>query len=151
MEKRRCVVCRKTFTPTGRAPRQRFCGHPECQKERRRRSQKKLRRRDADHRENDQRAQQQWAKKHPGYSKAYRQSHPHYTQKNLLQQHERDAKRRGKGAKKAAMGGGKQANEAASKSIDPVKSGTYELRLANTDVLANEDTIKVEISVISDT
>lgn len=151
MQKRRCVVCRKTFMPTGRAPKQRFCGDPQCQKERRRRSQKKMRRRDTDYRENDQRSQREWAQKHPGYSKAYRESHPQYTQKNLLQQHERDAKRRGKGAKKVAMGGGNQANEAAPKSIDPFKSGAYELRLANSDVLANEDAIQVEISVLSNT
>jgi hypothetical protein len=148
MEKRRCAVCRKTFTPTRRVAKQRFCADPECQKERRRRKQKKKRRRDEDYRENDQRAQREWAKKHPQYWKAYRESHPEYTEKNLQQQHQRDAKG---GEKGAVVGRGQQGlrvTEDAPQSKEPFKSGIYELRLANSGVLANEDSMKVEISLL---
>ena len=145
MEKRRCVVCRKTFTPTGRVRDQRFCALPECQKERRRRGQKKKRRRDEDYQENDERAQREWTKKHPGYFKAYRESHPDYTEKNLQQQRQRDAKRREAAKKKDVEPGGIQMPKG------PLESGTYELRLANSDVLVNEDSIKVKIAVLSAT
>jgi hypothetical protein len=151
--KRRCAACREWFTPSVRVPGQRYCGEERCQRARRRVWQKKKRRGDPDYRENEQRAQQARSEKHPEYWKQYRQKNPEYTQKNRKRQMERDAKRRGTGRKQGVKRGERRvlANEDASRATLPIKSGTYELKMAGADVLANGDAIRVEISVLSAT
>jgi hypothetical protein len=142
VNKRRCVVCRKTFTPTKRVPDQRYCADQHCQGERRRRSQKQKRRLDADYRENDQRAQRSWRKRNPQYQKNYRKGHPEYTQRNLLQQHGRDKKRRG-------AAGAAKARKRVLVNVNASPAGSP--GMANRRVLVNEDSIVVEISVVSAT
>jgi len=148
MEKRRCVVCRKTFEPTERVPDQRFCADESCQKERRRRAQKKKRRGDADYRENDQSAQRSWRQRNPGYQSNYRRAHPDYAQRNRVQQHDRDKNRRGT-ADVAVAKSVLLVNEDSSKRMSPLISGTYQLKSGGAGVLVNEDPIALKMSFLS--
>jgi hypothetical protein len=136
--KRRCVVCRGTIKLTRRNPDQHYCAARDCQRERRRRTQKHKRSTDPDYRENDLKAQREWRKRNPQYQKNYRQANPQYTQRNLQQQHTRDKNRRG--AADAATPGKKVVvNVNVSKADSP--------GAASRRVLANEDSIAVEISL----
>ena len=82
MENKRCAGCRGRFTPRPQTPRQRFCSARACQRERRRRWQHEKRGSDRDYRENQARAQQRWAQRHPQYWREYRTTHPEYTARN---------------------------------------------------------------------
>jgi len=150
MKKRPCAACRKQFTPNAHVPEQRFCQDTRCQRERRRRWQKSKRREDADYRENERRAQGNWAERHPGYWRTYRGSHPEYRESNRLRQRRRDERRRGAHGRGGA--GRVLANGDESTPISPLRSGTYELRPAEVDctVLANGDAWRVHIAVLSE-
>jgi hypothetical protein len=146
MKSRRCAACKKAFKPNVRAKTQRFCSQKSCQRERRRREQKNRRRSDPDYRANERRAQERRREKNPHYSRDYRQKNPDYTQRNRLQQHERDKKRRSPNVTNERL----LATEASSTGIPSVKSGIYELRpVAAEGVLATEASLTVEISVLS--
>lgn len=148
MPKRSCAACRKQFTPKVHVPQQRFCAEKRCQRERRRRWQKRKRRGDTDYRDNERRAQRSWAERHPGYWRAWRGEHREYREGNRLRQRRRDARRRGGAA--VAPAGGVLANGDASGPILPLRSGTYELRAVNegAGVLANGDVWKVQIAML---
>lgn len=153
MKRPRCAGCRKAFTPSVRVSEQRYCADPLCQRERRRIWQSRKRRSDPDYRETEQITQQIWREEHPDYSKDYRQKHPKYAQENRRQQPARDAKRRGKRRRRGVKLGPKRvlANVDAAGVNRPIKSGTYELKMTGENALANGDSIRVEISVLSAT
>jgi hypothetical protein len=151
MQKRPCRACRKMFEPNPQSPQQDFCSEEPCQQERRRRWQKDKRRRDADYRDNDRRAQDAWTSRHPDYWKEYRRQHPEYTEHNRRAQRERDRQRRGTGRASVAS---VLANEDVSTSNSPLKSGIYELKPVKpggAPLLANEDVWRVKIAVLPGT
>jgi len=131
-------VCRRTIKLTRRNPEQHYCSARGCQRERRRRTQKHKRRTDPDYKENDLEAQREWRKRNPQYQKDYRQANPQYTQRNRQQQHTRDKNRRG-AADSAKPGKKVVVNVNVSKAGSPGVAGRR--------VLANEDSIAVEISL----
>jgi hypothetical protein len=135
------------FAPKARVPDQSFCEDERCQRERRRRWQKKKRRGDADYRDNERRAQRHWAERNPEYWREYRREHPEYTRHNRRQQRDRDQQRRRRvnGAERVL------ANGDASRPPLPLPSGTYELKPVappGAAVLANEDVWRVQIAVL---
>jgi hypothetical protein len=91
---RKCKACGGHFAPRPQNSNQQFCSKPECQRERKRRWQKHKRATDADYRENQARARQQWAQRHPDYWRRYRRDHPDYAARNRILQRERDRRRR---------------------------------------------------------
>jgi hypothetical protein len=58
------LSCGQRFRPCPQAPGQLYCSEKACQRERRRRWQREKQRNDADHRDNQRRAQRAWAAKH---------------------------------------------------------------------------------------
>lgn len=94
MAKRRCVSCGRHFVPCAHVPGQRYCSAPACQRERRRRWQRRKRREDPDYRDNQAQAQQRWAQRHSEYWRDYRQHHPDYSQRNRQRQRQRNQQRR---------------------------------------------------------
>ena len=146
MQKRRCRACRKMFVLKAQAPGQCFCEDERCQKERRRRWQKKKRHSDADYRDNERRAQRSWTERHPEYWQDYRREHPEYAERNRQQQRDRDRRRRGVNGAQPVL-----ANEDASPAILPLPSGTYDLKPVlpgGSAMLANEDVWRVHIAVL---
>ena len=63
---RLCLACGNSFHPLLRVPNQRYCSAAACQRERRRRWQRRRLRVDADYRDNQARAQAQMARSSPG-------------------------------------------------------------------------------------
>jgi hypothetical protein len=159
METQRCAGCGQRFAPRPQTPTQRFCSSPACQRERRRRWQRERRRHDPDYRENQARAQHQWAAAHPEYWRQYRAEHPEYAARNRAQQRERDQRRRGGGAalleSAAPQGhaaGAELAKSDAYASIAPLPTGTYELIRVDPDpgaALAKKNAWTVEIRALS--
>jgi hypothetical protein len=93
-EERRCLCCGGAFRPRAQTPKQRYCSQRRCQQARKRAWQKAKRESDPDYRENQRRAQQRWAARHPEYWRAWRQKHPNYTARQ--RQGERSARRNGR-------------------------------------------------------
>ena len=147
MDERRCVACRRVFRVRAQTPKQRYCSAPECQRERRRRWQREKRGSDPDYRENQVRAQQGWAKRHPEYWRHYRAEHPEYSAANRAAQRERDRRRRDREA--TPRGSGDLAKMDASPALSSALSGTYRL-IPVTRGLAKMDAWTVEIHPISE-
>jgi hypothetical protein len=139
MECHRCAACGTAFRPGKQIPGQRYCSREACQRARRRRWQKRKLQDDADYRANQVQAQQAWAGRHDGYWREYRANHPDYTDRNRLEQRQRDRRRRA--ADLAKMD--------ASTPIHPVPSGTYRLVPEVGGDLAKMDAWTVKITVIS--
>ncbi len=136
---RRCVACGSLFHPLSHVPNQRFCSAPNCQRERRRRSQRQHMRADADYRENQLRAQASWRARHPDYWRQYRATHPAYSKRNSVLQLKRNARRRS----------GVIANMDTSSFARPLSSGFYVLRRASEEALAKMNAYIVHITVLS--
>lgn len=96
MSRRRCPACGQSFVPHPCVPCQKYCSSLKCQKARRRDYQAQKMRNDPAYRENQQRAQENWRKEHPGYWQGYRKDHPEYVQLNREKQRERNSRRRAK-------------------------------------------------------
>jgi hypothetical protein len=139
MQSRRCVACGQVFHPRAQSPNQCYCALPACQRERRRRWQRARRRDDPAYQENQAQAQRAWAERHPDYWREYRRTHPDYRERNRVQQHERDGRRREPVLAKMD----------ASTRDSPVPSGTYRLSPVLADGLAKMDAWTVEIVVLS--
>jgi len=91
---RRCLACGKLFTPNPCVPRQQYCSAVECQKTRRRLTQKLKMANDSAYRDNQRRAQKQWRDSNKSYWQRYRAEHPEYAQRNREQQRERNRRQR---------------------------------------------------------
>jgi len=142
--RRRCESCGRGFRPCPQTPGQRYCGEPECQRERRRRRQREKRRSDPDYRDNQRRAQRAWAARHGGYWREWRGRNREYCERNRAGQQERDRRRRAAGT---------LAKMHPSLPDLPVPSGTYRLVPAGArtgdEVLAKMDAWTVKIDVIT--
>ena len=147
MEKRRCAACRKLFHPCPQSPGQKFCSAAQCQRERKRRWQKARRAADADYRDNDVQANQQWRSRHPDYWRAYRRQHPQSVTRNRDKQHDRDRAKRLKPPQPPC--GPDLANEDASRLQLPVETGTYRMIPVTGGDLANENAYLVKIALVS--
>lgn len=82
----RCAACNRPFRARSQCPRQAYCNHSECQRERRRRWQRAKRLADPDYRYNQRSAQRAWAGRNPTYWCRYRKAHPQYCERNRKQQ-----------------------------------------------------------------
>ena len=127
------------FHPRPQTPEQGYCASPECQRERRRRWQYARRQSDPEYRDNQSRAQQSWAERHPNYWREYRRTHQDYHERNLILQRKRDAQRRERVLAKMD----------ASTGDSPVPSGTYRLSTVAHEDLAKMDAWTVRITVVS--
>jgi hypothetical protein len=139
MERRRCVACGEAFLPRSQVPDQMYCSESDCQRARRRRWQRAKRQSDADYRENQARAQRAWVRDHRDYWRAYRCTHPQYSESNRIAARERQRERRA--AQFAKMD--------ASKALSPIPSGTYRLVPAGAAEFAKMDAWIVEMTLIS--
>jgi hypothetical protein len=143
MQCRQCAACGASFRPCPQISTQRFCGQPDCQRERRRRWKRGKRQTDADYRENQARAQHAWSERHPGYWGEYRRQHPQYTERNRQQQRVRNARR------DAQEGSGVIAKGNASEGFGPEFSGTYVLTPVAQEAIAKRNAWTVKITALS--
>ena len=140
MKKRRCRACGRLFLPDPRVKAHRYCSERSCQRERKRRWQKKKLGEDPAYRANQQDAQKRWRAKHPDYWRDYRKRHSDYESRNRELQGERNRRRRERAAGIAKM----DASEGKS-SIIP---GHYHLVPLGSGTIAKMDSIKVKIDII---
>lgn len=140
MESKRCACCGKVFDPRAQTPKQTYCAFATCQRERRRRWQQARRQNDPDYRDNQARAQDAWAARHPDYWREYRQTHPQYSERNRRLQRERDARR----AERVLL-----AKMDVSTCETSVPSGLYRLTPVTRDDLAKSDAWMVQITAVS--
>ena len=99
----RCQACGKEFTPHPSVPRQQYCSAVECQRTRRRRTQKRKMAEDPDYRDNQRRAQKHWRDSNGNYWRSYRAGHPEYVQRNRERQRGRNSRLRGQGPRPLAI------------------------------------------------
>ena len=139
---RRCLACGQSFTPRPCVRRQQYCSAVECQKTRRRLTQKRKMAEDPDYRDNQKRAQKQWRDTHQSYWRNYRIAHPEYVQRNLERQRERNSLRRGQPCREIA-----KMNELPRKS--PFISGKFMLAPFPVNGVAKMGELLVEITAIN--
>lgn len=84
-----CVSCHDDFIPRFNIHGQRFCGKKECQRKRRAQWQRKKLLEDADYREHQKKARENWRGEHRDYMRAYRRTHPAYRERDRQQRRER--------------------------------------------------------------
>jgi len=109
-----CAHCQQFFVPNPRIKNQRYCSHPACQRARKTLWQKQKLKADSDYKANQQDCQKQWRENHPDYWHNWRAAHPKYTERNRIQQQERNRQRTFKIAKMDV-----------SKTENFIKSGCY--------------------------
>jgi len=93
MEDRRCRYCRQVFKPASYHPQQQVCGHPACQRQRRRDYHRQKIASDPVYQQVCLESPRKWRKANPDYWKKYRQDHPEQVERNRQQQRLRDQKR----------------------------------------------------------
>lgn len=140
MEERRCSACGRLFRPWPQAKNQRYCSEDSCQKERKRRWQKKKRAEDPAYRANQLDANKRWREKNPDYWRDYRKRHSEYVRRNLELQRERNRRRR--------HGSGPIAKMDAWDSESPLMTGYFQLVPLGSGTVAKMDAINVKIEVI---
>jgi hypothetical protein len=118
---------------------QRYCSAFECQRERRRLSQRGSRHNDPDYKDNQSRAQAAWRKRNPDYWREYRRSHPKYQERNRRLQRKRNGKQQTKNIAKMDVFEGPS----------PLPSGIYRLVRVDGVGIAKMDEWTVEITIIS--
>ena len=89
-----CPHCKMSFKPHIRAPHQKVCGNPGCQKRRRSEYHRSRIKTNPDYRETVKDSKKKWRDANPGYMKRYRQAHPEQAERNRITQQLRDQKRR---------------------------------------------------------
>lgn len=139
MQSKQCAGCGKAFHARAQTPKQAYCCSAACQRERRRRWQYARRQSDPEYRDNQSRAQESWAERHPDYWREYRRTHQDYRERNRSLQRERDARRRERVLAKMDVSTGDS----------PVPSGTYRLTPVTREDLAKMDAWMVRITVVS--
>lgn len=84
-KKRRCQICHKWFLPDPRtAYKQTCCSAPNCQKQRKARTDINWRQKNPDYDKSRKAKIRQWAAGPPGYWQSYRRSHPQYVLRDNL-------------------------------------------------------------------
>lgn len=97
--KRRCPYCNAIYFPDPRIKdRQRACKEQECQRRRKRESQRRWVKRNPGYFRGRYPNTKEWLSTHPDYIKRYRETHPEYVKRNREAQRQRDNRRR-KGCK----------------------------------------------------
>lgn len=139
MESKRCAACGCAFHPRPQNPAQCHCSAPACQRERRRRWQRAKRRDDPDYRDNQQRAQQAWCRRHPDYWRQYRARTRQHAEARNTRQREHDGHRRDDGAAKTDV----------STPFIALPSGTYRMSRMADGKPAKMAVWMVKITVIS--
>lgn len=134
MATKRCKACGRNFAPRPQTKKQQYCSDPACQRERRRRTQAEKRASNSSVRASDAQYFKDWSAKNPGYWKDYRARNPEYVERNRNQQRERNRARIAKDALSQPQA---------------LASGLYRLIPASLDMLANENTWMVEITILS--
>ena len=146
MDRKRCTACNDLFTPRRNVPDQTYCSKPECQRERRRRWQRRKLKDDPDYRANQVAAQRRWRERHPDYWRRYRRDHPAYTERNRQRQRQRNRKR-------DPPVTGPSAPAVAKMDAYPLQSvlpsGTYRLVPVSDGGIAKMDAYLVEMHVLS--
>ncbi len=140
--KRKCLCCRRLFTPRRNVPDQLYCSCKRCQNARRQRWRKQKLANDPDYKANQQASQQRWCEKNPDYWQRYRASHPKYTQRNRELQCLRNQKRRVDASARIAK------RYASSDQID-VKSGVYKIIPVDGSSIAKRYALIARLDVIS--
>jgi hypothetical protein len=141
MDFKRCTACGRKFLRCPQVPGQRYCSTLQCQRERRRRSQRAMRQHDPDYKDNQSRAQKAWSKRNPNYWREYRRTHPKCLERNRRLQRERNRK---SGSKKIAK-------MVVSAPNSPAPSGIYRLVPVGGSEIAKMDAWTVEITFLSNT
>lgn len=134
MPKKYCKACGDEFTSWPQIRNQKFCSNPECQRERRRRSQAARRAKNPDQKSSDAQYFQDWAAKNPDYWQNYRANHPEYVERNRKQQSVRSSARIAKDSVSA---------------LKALPGGRYRLVALDSRGVANEAAWIVEILVLS--
>ena len=127
-----CPCCKRKFVPHPAVKHQQYCGSADCQRARKRKWQKEKLANDRDYRENQAYAQREWRRRNKGYWKEYRKKNPAYTEKNRLQQRERN----------------RIANMDELHAKTAISSGRYRL-VPLYGTIANMDELIVEIGVVT--
>ena len=138
MSTRSCAACGKLFVPRPQNPNQQFCSEPECQRERRRRTQAERRANKPETGANSAQYYRDWRIKNPDYWKHYRATHPEYAERNRIQQRQRNKARKNFDI----------ANEAVWPA-HPFIGGLFRLSPVTGRKIANEAAWIVQISVLS--
>ena len=94
MSDRRCGYCHQPFQPSLFRPQQLVCGHPDCQRQRRRDYHRRKIETDPLYRQVCRDSQRKWRDLHPDYPRQYRQTHPESVRSNRQGQRRRDRQRR---------------------------------------------------------
>jgi hypothetical protein len=139
MKLKQCMACDQNFLPCPQVPNQCFCSALACQKERRRRWQRDKLKTDPAYQDNQNRAQQAWLQRNPGYWSQYREKHPDYLELNRIKQQTRNRLQENK----------KIAKMNASFPALPMQSGVYVLSNPRDLEVAKMDAWIVEIRFIS--
>ncbi len=141
MKKPRCMACGRVFQQNPRVKAQKYCSAHCCQKERKRRWQKKKRAEDPVYDANQRDVQKRWRERNPDYWRDYRKRHPEYVLRNKERQRERNRLKRLKSGPVAKMD--------ASEGKSDIIPGNYQLVPLDEQMIAEMDSINVRIEVIS--
>ena len=138
MESRRCTACGQVFRPRPQVPQQCYCAAPVCQRERRRHWQQAKRKSDPAYQDNQTSAQLAWHKRNPDYWREYRRTHPEYSERNRMQQRERNDRRRERLIAKMDV----------STVVFPIPSGRYQISQPSAVGIAKMDAWTVQITLL---
>ena len=90
---RRCPYCQRTFQLSPYRRQQRVCSQPDCQRRRRADYHRRKIQSDLVYADVVKDSRKSWREEHPGYQKAYWQTHPEAAEHNRQQQRRRDRRR----------------------------------------------------------
>lgn len=97
-KKKRCEICHQWFSPHPRAPHQRCCSNPACQKKRKVRANKNWNQKNPGYGKGRKLKIRAWAKEYPDYWRKYRKEHPDYAARDNRRR--RSARQQAKNAAK---------------------------------------------------
>jgi hypothetical protein len=143
---KRCECCHDKLPWVPSVRKHRYCSKPGCQKERKKKWQRRKLATDSVYRESQADANRQWRAKNGGYWKNYREKHPAYMERNRELQRERNRKRpRKRDLPKSPV----IAKMDALTPQNIIPFGRYRLIPIATDMIAKMDALIVEIGVVS--
>lgn len=94
MRKSKCKCCGKSFSPSFRHPKQKYCLRKNCKKLRKAKYQREKLKTDPDYKANQKDANQYWLRNNPNYYKNYRKKNPKKAKRNAILQQVRNYKNR---------------------------------------------------------
>ena len=146
-EMRRCQHCGCLFEVCNKVKKHEFCNKKECQKARKSKWHREKIQNDADYRNDQKVAQEDWSNNNPDYWKNYRRKNKKYTDRNREQQRRRNQDKRAKSA--PAIKSHPIAKMDALSPEREILSGKYQLIPMTPDMIAKIDVLIVEINTIS--